>query len=198
MIRQPLIDEMVAFIESNQPNEIEKIRSSNPNFKDILKLGSMLGESDSSDELKVRAKVCFSALETIISTCEKTLPNLKSKLKNSQKFQLWGQIIATISSASVITTLATDHKNITYVAGALSLLGSLVPLIVDYLKKGIDSTRQLDENYMELIKMKLEAEQNIKELNFFITNNFNVDGISEVINKSNQLCSDISIRLATC
>lgn len=196
MERQPLIDEMVDFIEKQQPNKIEKIRNDYPEFQDILKAGTLCGESDNQDELEVRAKVCFSALDIVVATCKENMPKIKNRLKSSQKIQLWGQILSTISSASVISTLATDHKNITYIAGGFSLMGTLVPLIVDFQKKGLDKNKQLDENYAELMRMQLEAEQNSKELNFFVKNGFNVEGISEVINKSNQLCYDINLRLS--
>lgn len=192
MERQPLIDEMIAFLEKQQPTTIQKIRKDNPSFSAILKIGSVLGESDNSDELKIRATVCFSATEAIIKKCDEELPKLKARLKGSQKLQLYGQILTAVSGASVITTLATDHKMITYIAGGLSLIGALVPLIVDSQKKGLDKNKQLDDTYSELIRMKLEAERNTKELQFFIDNNFNVQGISEVINRCNLLCSDIT------
>lgn len=192
MERQPQIDEMIAFIEKQKPISIQKIRDENPSFLDILKLGTICGESDNKEELKVRATVCFSALELVISSCKEELPKLKARLKSSQKLQIWGQILTTISSASVITMLATDHKNITYLAGILSLIGALVPLFVEFQKKGLDKNKDLDETYSELIRMRLEGERNAQELNFFTVHNFNLQGISDVINKSNQLCSDIS------
>ena len=195
MERQPLIDEMIAFLEKQQPTKIQKIRKDNPSFSAILKIGSILGESDNPDELKIRATVCFSATETIIKKCDEELPKLKTRLKGSQKLQLYGQILTAVSGASVITTLATDHKPITYIAGGLSLIGALVPLIVDSQQKGLDKNKQLDDTYSELIRMKLEAERNANELHFFIDNNFNVKGISEVINRCNQLCSEIAVLL---
>ncbi len=198
MNRQPQIDEIVSFIDRNNPADLEIIRLNNPQFTDILKLGSVLGDSNDESELKVRAIVCFKALEIVVKACDSNLPRIKLKLRNSQRIQLYGQILATISSASVITTLATNHKNITYIAGVLSLIGTLAPLIVDSRKKGIDNSKLLDENYFELVKLKLESEQNIRELNFFIDNNFQVEGISEVINRSNQLCADITLKLSVC
>jgi hypothetical protein len=192
MERQPQIDEMIAFIEKQKPNSIQKIRDENPSFSEILKIGTILGESDDKEELKIRATVCFSALELVITSCKEELPKLKARLKSSQRLQIWGQILTTISGASVITTLATNHKNITYLAGILSLLGALVPLVVEFLKKGLDKSKDLDDTYSELVRMRLEAERNSQELNFFTKNNFNLQGISDVINKSNNLCLDIS------
>lgn len=194
MTRQPKIDETIAFLEKKQPHTIDKIRNENPSFANILKTGEELGSSTDIEELKVRAKVCFAATDAAVKICNDQLPILKSKLKGSQKLQLWGQIVTTISGAAVITTLATKHPNITYFAGGLSLLGALVPLIIEQRNKGLDKNRQIDETYADLIKLKLEAERNSQELKFFIDNNFNVDGISEVINRCNQLCSDIMER----
>ena len=191
MNRQPKIDEIVAFLEKKQPQTIEKIRLENPSYTHILKAGEILGTSTDIEELKARAKVCFASTDAVVKICDEQLPLLKAKLKGSQKLQLWGQIVTTISGASVITTLATKHTDITYVAGGLSLLGALVPLVVDQRNKGLDKKRQLDETYTDLIKLKLEAERNKQELKFFIDNEFNVDGISDVINRCNQLCSDI-------
>lgn len=192
MQRQPLIDEMVAFLEQEQPAAIEKIRNDNPSFSDLLKTGSMLGESDDSDELKIRATVCFSATDVIIRKCDEELPKLKARLKGSQKLQLFGQILTAVSGASVITTLATNHKTITYIAGSLSLLGSLIPLVVESQNRSLNRNKQVEDTYAELTRMKLEAGRNNTELKFFIENNFNIKGISEVINRSNQLCSDIT------
>lgn len=194
MDRQPKIDEIVAFLEKNQPQTIEKLRLENPSYIHILKAGEILGTSTDIEELKARAKACFASTDAVVKICDEHLPLLKAKLKGSQKLQLWGQIVTTISGASVITTLATKHTDITYAAGGLSLLGALVPLVVDQRNKGLDKKRQLDETYTELIKLKLEAERNKQELKFFIDNEFNVDGISDVINRCNQLCSDIMER----
>lgn len=194
--RQPLIDEMVTFLEKLQPDAIGKIRTDNPEYADILKIGAILGVSDNNnEELKVRASVCFATTEVVIEKCDEELSNLKVKIKGTHKLQLYGQILTTISGASVVTSLATNHHEITYIAGTLSLFGALVPLIVDSLNKGLDKKKQLDDIYLELINLRLEAERNTKELNFFINNNFNIAGISEIINRCNQLCSDISEKL---
>lgn len=192
MQRQPMIEDMVALLEKVSPNQIQKIRTENPQYSKILKIGSVLGDGGSDEELKVRAKVCFTAIEVVIVKCNEEVPILKKKLRNSQKTQLWGQIITTVSGASVITTLATNHKTITYIGGFLSLFGALVPLIVNFQKQGFDKSKLLDDNYLSLVKMKIEAEMNANELKFYVDNNFNTAGISEVINKSNKLCSDIS------
>jgi hypothetical protein len=194
MTRQPKIDEIVAFLEKNAPNSIEKIRDSNPSFKSILKSGEVLGNSTDTEELKVRANVCLTATDAAIKICNDQLVKLKSRLKGSQKIGLWGQIVTTIGSASVITTLAAKLPEMAYVGGGLGLAGALVPIIIEQRNKGLDKNKQLDETYTDLIKFKLEAERNAQELNFFVNNNFNVDGISSVINRCNQLCSDIMER----
>lgn len=191
MKRQPQIEEMVTFLEKRSPIILQNIRNENPSFHDILKEGSVLGTSDSIEELKVRAAVCFAAIEEAIKECNEELPNIKSRLKNSQKVQLYGQIVTMISGASVLTSLATDYKNITYIAGFLSLLGALVPLIIDFQKSTLNKNKRLDDTYEELVKLIVEAKGNKQQLEFFIKNDFNVDGISEVINRSNQLCSDM-------
>jgi hypothetical protein len=191
MKRQPQIDEIVTFLEKKSSGTIHKLRSENPTFHEILKEGAILGSSDNIEELKVRAAVCFQATEETIVKCKAELSKIKDRLKSSQKIQLYGQIITTISGASVVTSLATDHKTITYIAGFLSLIGALVPLIVDFQKNTLNKTKRLDDTYEELVKMVVEAERNKQQLDFFIKSNFNVDGISEVINRCNQLCSDI-------
>lgn len=197
-MRQPVIDEMIAFLEKENPEGIQRIRNSNPTFTDILKVGSILGEQEyDSNELKTRASVCFAATEQAIILCEKILPSMKAKLAGSQKLQLYGQIVTTISGASVITSLAANYPTITYISGAFSLLGALVPLFIEYQRKTLYKNKQLDEMYTELIKLRLDAESNAKELQFFIDHNFNVEGITEILNKCNQLCLNISeLRLA--
>lgn len=194
MNRQPKIDEMIAFLEKRQPQIIQKIRTENPGYLNILKEGEELGPSTDIEELKVRAKVCFASTEAAIKICNENLPVLKSKLKGVQKLQMWGQVITTIGGASVLATLALKYTSITYYAGGLSLLGSLIPLILEQKNKGLDKNKQVDEIYTELIKLKLEAERNATELKFFIENNFNVQGISDVINRCNQIYAEVMER----
>ena len=191
MKRQPQIEEIVTFLAKKSPESLKKISEENTSFSDILEEGSILGPSDNIEELKVRTEVCFAATDVTIKECEVELDSIRARLKNSQKTQLYGQIITTIGGASVLTSLATDHKNITYISGFLSLLGALVPLIVNFQRSTLNSKIQLDDTYEELVKLMVEAKRNKNQLEFFIKNNFNIDGITEIINRCNQLCADI-------
>jgi hypothetical protein len=194
MKRQPQIDEIITFLEKKAPATIRAIRNENSSFHEILKEGAVLGDSDDIGELKVRAKICFAATDETIKRCREELVKLKRRLKTSQKIQLYGQVLTTISGASVLTSLATDHKNITYVGGFLSLLGALVPLIVDFQRSSLNRNKNLHDIYEELVKLIVEAQRNKQQLEYFINNSFNVDGISDVINRCNQLCLEIEER----
>jgi len=197
MKKQPKINEMVALIEAIQPKTINDIRNENPGFSDILKSGVSLGDSDQADELKVRARVCSAGLESILKVCSEELVKLKSKLKFSQKIQFAGQILSAIGSASVIISLAKSIKmEYTLISGVIGLVGSIIPLVVDFKNKGLDKNKKLDEIYTDLNQMQIEAKANLNELTFYTVNGFNEDGIREVINKSNQLAAKISILLS--
>ncbi len=76
------------------------------------------------------------------------------------------------------------------------MVGSIIPLVVDFKSKGLDKNKKLDDIYTELNRMQIEAKGNLSELNFYTVNGFNEDGIREVINKSNKLAADISILLS--
>jgi hypothetical protein len=194
MNRQPQIDEIVSYLQQRDPLLLQKIRLENPAYAELFKEGITLGEPDSEDfdnELRARAKICFAMVEITIRKCNEILPGWSSKIKSSNKLQLYGQIITAISGASVITTLAADVKSMTYVSGGLGLLGSLVPLIVDSKRQGVEKNKKIDETYIAVVKLKLEVERHKQELQFFIENDFNVKGISDVINRCNQLCFEI-------
>ncbi len=191
MKRQPLIGEIVAFLEQQNPESIEKIRNDFPSYSLILKKGEVLGNSTDNEELRARAIVCSKATETVIHKVDLRIPNIKNKIKNTYRIQLWGQILSSVSGASILITLGKVYISITYVLGGLSLVSALVPLIVDFQRKTIDKNKHLDETYVELIQLRLEAEQNSQQLKFFVEHDFNINGITEIILKCNKLCSDI-------
>jgi hypothetical protein len=192
MDRQPGIDEMVALLEKKSPTTIETIRRENSTYVKILKLGGTLGSSDDDNELVVRGKVCVAAAEVAIVICNENISKIREKLQGTRNLQLWGQIITTVSGAGVLTSLAAKYVAISYVCGVLSLLGALVPLIVDYFKKTIDQTKPLYDQFNSFVNMKIEVEKNKREMNFFLDNHFNKDKISQIINDTNSLCEKIN------
>ena len=195
---QPAINEIIAYIEQQQPSRIEKIREENPDYSDILKAGILLGDSEQPNELKVRAKVCLEGLDTILIQCGHELPKIKSKLLGLKRIQFFGQILSAVGGASVIITLANDlGVGLTYFSGVLSLIGAIITIISEFLNKGIGKSKQIDEVYSELTRFQIDAKNNQRELAFYIDNEFNQDGIKEIINKSNQLCADITLLFST-
>jgi hypothetical protein len=192
MDRQPGIDEIVAFLETNSPSTIGTIRNKNTQYAKILKLGGALGYSDDIEELKVRAKVCAAAIEVAIGICDANISSIRGKLHSTQKIQLYGQLITTISGAGVLTTLATKHVIISYICGALSLLGALVPLVVDYYRKTLDQAKPLFDQFNSFVNLKIEVEKNKREIAFFLNDNFNTEKISQIINDTNSLCEKIN------
>lgn len=191
MDRQPLIDEMVTFVARHNPNELDKLKLNHVGYTNLLEEGSILGESDDQEELKVRAQVCKVALETVIDTCSSFLPKLKSRLKSSNTVNFAGQVVATVGGASVITSLAADHPTIALGGGILSLIGTLTPIIVNYQKSSLVSNKKLDDDYSLIVGFQIEAKANIRDLNFFVTNGFNQDQVSTIINRSNLLCVEV-------
>jgi hypothetical protein len=53
------------------------------------------------------------------------------------------------------------------VPAGLSLLGALVPLIIDQRNKSLEKDKQLDTIYLEIIRLKLETKKNETALIFF-------------------------------
>jgi hypothetical protein len=193
MKKQPSIDEIIAFLEKKEPKAIEKLRSDNPEFHEILKIGSILGaQEENIKELIVRAKVCLTGAQVTINKCDEFIQMIKDKLRNSKRLQLYGQILTAVGGASVLTTLSIDFKTITYIAGTITLLGSLAPMIVESQKKGVSKNIQLEDLFFELINLRQEADKQLNEISMFIDNNFNIQGIREIIIRCNQLCSDIN------
>ncbi len=192
MERQPNIDEMVAFLDTLSPTTIAAVRQKNERYQNILKTGGILGTSADLQELKVRAQVCVAAIEVAISLCSKQLEKIKGRLQGARTLQVSGQIVTTVSGAGVLTSLATKHVNVSYLCGVLSLLGALVPIIVDYLKRTLDQTIPAFEQFSKLIDLKISVERNKREINFFLNENFNEDKIASIINETNGICETIN------
>lgn len=191
MKRQPKIDDIVSLLQKAAPGVLDTLRSRYPVYHEILKEGEVLGTSISEEELMVRANVCFVSTDAAIKICDDYIPKLRRRLREIKRMQLIAQVITTIGGASVIANLALHFIPAAYFSGGLSLVGSLIPIFIDQRRKGIGEGKGIEETFGMIIQAKLEAERYAKELRFFIDNGFNMDGISDVINKCNVLCGDI-------
>ena|SRR5215212_125078 len=186
MERIAKINEMIAFLDKFEPEIIASIRKAYPNHELILRSDEKAGPSDDK-ELEIKSLVCKVATEAVVTNCNVQLINLKNKLRSTSHLRLFGQVLAAFGSASVITTLAADYRNMAFVSGGLSLVGTLIALIVEFRSRGLDGTK-LDELYKELTMLYLSAGRDLIELKFFVENGFNREGIKEVISRCNESC----------
>jgi hypothetical protein len=197
MSQQPQINEMINLLQVFEPKTLDNIRVSNPQYKNILKLGAVLGENENETELKIRAQVCDSSLKFIKNKCTEVLPRLKSLIINNKRLKFWSLILTTISSATVIISLLSEkYKDYTIILGAISLLGTLIQVYLEFKSKSIDNKTTIEEIYTDLTKKEIESEHYSKELNFYLNNNFKNDGVIEIISQSNKLCSEMSTLLS--
>lgn len=195
MNKESNINEVIYLLEKLNPIKLEEIRRSNSNFNSLLSGGVTLGDSiANTDELKIKSDVCYQGNLEIIKKCDIELPKLKKRLKTSKRLKLFSQIVTTISSAAVVTTLLSEndkYKSLTLITGILSLLGAIFPIISEFMVSGI-SNKNLSETFNDLVKSKIEVENYNIELNLFTKNGFDREKISDTITKCNAKCAELN------
>jgi len=188
-MRQPDIDEIVAFLDKNDPGQLAALASENPQYSKILKVGHKAGPG-SADELAVRRVVAQRGLKRAAHLCEQQITVTRSRLRSASTAQLVGQLAAAIGSASVFTTLALSFpKMSSYVAASISLAGALFGLIAQHLRLALGGGNLL-EVYKTLIECRADAAQLSDTLDVTAATD---STIPDLVQKTNALCYRINL-----
>ena len=188
-MRQPDIDEIVAFLDRNDPRQLAELASANPQYSKILKVGHKAGPG-SADELNVRRSVALRGLKRAASLCEQQITATRSRLRSASTAQLVGQLAAAIGSASVFTTLALSFpKTSSYVAASISLAGALFGLVAQHLRSALGGG-----NLLEVYKTLIECRADASQLGDALETASAADPmIGDLVQKTNALCYRINV-----
>ena len=193
------INEMVYVLEKLNPTKLNQIREQNPDYSEMLELGVTLGADENKDlttEIQIKAEICKESNSEILKKCDTEFPIIKRRIKNYRKLNLLSQIITSISSAGVVSTLLAEkfenQKTIGLIMGTIGLFSSLIPIINEYVITGINN-KKINESFEDLVKYRLEIENNNKELSYFIKSKSpDYEKVSAIINNCNEKTSLIS------
>jgi|SRR5579871_2507716 len=186
----PSIDEIVGLLADYSPDTLETLRKSFPTYQDLLAVGMMAGEVD--EAMHVRLSTAKVLLEKLADACNKALEQTRRKIRLAHHIQIVGDIVAAISTASIISLVAKDApKPATYLAAMLSLIGLLCPKLVKFVYPVNTDTKEVFELYKKLIKCQNDAEQLVPEVNACLQSDKNRDTCNKTIKSVNLLAAEI-------
>jgi hypothetical protein len=196
--RPPPINDIVNFLESHSPNDLDALRHKYPEAErgKILQIGIIAGSADR--HLPARAETAYRGLEGAVRVCEQLIPKIQEKLRRAGKYQFIGQVMSVIGGASIFGTLAGDFpKAATYAGALVTLIGSLMPQIAQYAGRALSPESNLFDIFKELISCRTEANLIRQEIEPWIGNKAEGDDeeytlLKELITKANSLCSRVT------
>jgi hypothetical protein len=150
-----------------------------------------------------RVSVSHQALVRLIPLCDRGIRAAESRLKLSRQFRLAGEIVALISSASVIAALlrmTSSAQIVALASGGLALFGSLISLLSTYFARLPQEDKgSLFQVYMALVETRVEAKQILQDIEAYLQIDLEdkYDArLNELIGKTNALCRNANSLLA--
>lgn len=156
-IGRPLVDEIVGLLATRAPERLEALKRQYPEQREILESGQIAGVTDV--QTRIMAETALAGVNTAIEVGEGAITRARTNLKRVKAGWLWGQVLAAVGGASVITTLAAEYQILTYVGGVVSLAASVVPIVGQYYSSGLRASDDLFEAYKTLVGCCLEGEE---------------------------------------
>ena len=197
----PAINEIVGLLDTYDTVALEALQKKFPAHQKVLSSGIIAGEgkedSDQKVELQVRSEVCKSGLELILKRSTSLLPKLKSRVRFLNRCQLFSQVIVAIGGATIIGLLKSESgkdKMVSYFAASLTLIGSILSILIQYLSGSIlANSKSVNILYENLVDYKIEAQHYLDEITILMKlgNESSMARMATIISDANHVSLEI-------
>jgi hypothetical protein len=191
-IEAPKINALIGLIADYRPSELIALQKRYPQYVDVLKRGTQLGQID--PEERVWIDVALSGLRVAIERAEPNLNRLRRRLFLAKNIRLGGSIVAAITSAGLVIAIANKTGGVTALLTAVvTFLSTLFPLFSSYLEASdYGGKKNLVDLCEALIKNSVEAEQIEAELEVYRKTNESNEDIMALVKRANGIAAELS------
>jgi hypothetical protein len=185
------VDELVGLLAEHAPSILEELRAAHPEHRRILEVGVMAGPAEDDD--RIRADLTVKALNQISLRAVSVCHHLSYRTTRADQFELYSQILATVSTAGLLGVLAADlPRTAEYVGAAAALLGTVCALIAGQFKgKATKETETAFSAVKGLAEAIAEAEWIARDLRAYLQSGHG--SVAELIGRGNKLARDMRV-----
>lgn len=188
------INEIVGFLNRENPKILDGLRKRFPGSKQLLTPGKTLGDVTQKG-LLIKGEVAVAGLIVVLNICDKRLPPLKRQLKLLGNLQMFAQAIIALSGATLLIQNQNTYPQIKLFIGVLALTGSLFTIYIQNKSGTISNNSQsIISLYDQLIDLRFEAEALKQELTIELQlfhDNYSSQPFIVLIDKANNVCLQI-------
>lgn len=133
---EPSVANLVGMLSILRPDALRALAGEFPEASNVLRPGTILG--DAPGVWKARLAVAHQGLESLRPLIHEAETTLYSRLATASRLELGGAVVGAVGSASVLTTvLGGAGAQMSAVAAAVALSGSLVALTVRFMRRDV-------------------------------------------------------------
>ena len=197
------INALVGLLNKHHPQELDELKLKNQEYAKILQPGRTLGSKKNlpmdslgiEEGLELFVDVTIRGLKTASERVDPNIEKMKARLSKAKSLKLISQFIATITSVGLVSAiLANMEREYTITTAVFNLGAVLCTLFATHLETPkYGGSGNLIEVYENLIKIKVEAQQLIRDLEVVkITLNMqDSDLVKQKISRANQIANEM-------
>ena len=186
------INSLVELLEYSNKDKYKEILNKYSKHKTILQNGLTLGEV--STDIEAVSELTIESLSVSNATIIEITRALQKRIDKSRLIELIGSLIGVLSSAGLITALLVDNTKITIITASINLLASVSVILSTYIEKSLYGNKSTLNDYIQkAIKLSLESNQTLSELQLLLKLQGDKEKIIELIKKANYISAEINV-----
>ena len=196
------VNALIDLLNNHDTDTLDRLKANNIAYAEVIKPGISLGSDRSPGEEKPEAsklknavylEIAIEGLNVAQQQMHPILDKLKSRLNKAKNLRIFGQIVAGVSSAGLITSVLSEWDKMATIATALSnVLGMVFTLFGEkLLTPSYGGKRDLVTEFEGLTSIKVRAEFLLRELKRFKELDYSEEEIVARIKEANKLASDL-------
>lgn len=188
-----MTNEIVNLISKYSPTDLERLRDSLPDGFS-LQPGKLLGDSNIKTlSITNEVQLALTGLKLADELCKKCVPLLARRLHTSRILQLGSQIVAAVSSISLLGTLASTSQFVKYFLAGLTAAASIIGIVAQWLITSLNPTvSDLSSAYGKIIDDRFE----VSRLSGILSSGRSPDddaALKDAVDQSNVICRDVNV-----